>query len=388
MTRDNRLLALSLAFWGLGEGMFIYIEPLYLRQLGADPVAIGSILAMAAAAAGLGHIPAGYLADRFGPKPVLLAGWVLGLVSVLVMFLAQALWPFAAALVAYTFTGFVIAPVYAYAATARGGQSVQRALTMVSAGFYTGTVVSPALGGLITQLSSVRMVFGAAALAFVCSTVAAGLLTPQPSSPPARGRARYASLFRNGRFLGFLALILAAGTAIQIGLPLMPNFIADVRRFDVTLVEVLGSANALGVVALALALGQRMPRRGYLLAQVCLALSLILLLATTSQAWLFVVYFLRAGWNLAHTMAAAQVGRVVDAAELGLALGLTETMSSAATTVGPLAAGLLYARAPAAPFITSLALIGVTLPLVWRYAPRRDAHSPAPTHDAEPSWLK
>jgi len=175
---------------------------------------------------------------------------------------------------------------------------------------------------------------------------------------------------------------------MQVGLPLMPNFVVEARGFDASLVGLLGSANSAGVVFLYLTLGQRLPRRGFMLAQVCLALSLILLLVTTSQAWLFAVYFLRAGWNLAHSMAAAQVGRVVEATESGLAFGLTETVSSAATFVGPLAAGLLYARAPVAPFVTSLALIGVTLPLVWRFAPRRDAHTPEPAGPVEASFVE
>ncbi len=378
MSRDNQLLAFALACWGLGEGLFIYIEPLYLRQLGADPVAIGSILAIAAAAAGLGHIPAGYVADRFGRKPVLLAGWGVGLLSVLVMFLAHDLRLFSAALVAYTCTGFVIAPIYAYATAARGQQSVQRALTMVSAGFYVGTVLSPALGGVIARLSSLRMVFGAASFAFVASIVAMALITPQPRAEPAAGQARYAALFRNRRFLGFLALIFLAATAMQVGLPLMPNFVVEVRGYDAGLVGLLGSMNSIGVVVLQLGLGQRLPRRAFMLAQICLAVSMALLLATTSAGWLFAIYFLRAGWPLSHSMAAAQVGRVVSAAESGLAFGLTETVSSAATVVGPLAAGLLYARAPAAPFWVSLALIGVTLGLFWRFAPRRDDHTPEP----------
>jgi predicted MFS family arabinose efflux permease len=387
MSRDNRLLAFSLACWGLGEGMFVYIQPLYLRQLGANPVQIGTILALAAAAAGLGHIPAGYMADRFGRKPVLLAGWGVGLVSVLVMFLAQELWLFSAALVAYTFTGFVIAPIFAYATVARGRQSVQRAVTMVSSGFYVGTIVSPALGGLIARLSSLRMVFGAAAIAFVISIVAMALVTPQPRAEPATGQARYAALLRDRRFLGFLALIFSAATAMQVGMPLMPNFVVEVRGYDAGLVGLLGSANSIGVVVLQLALGQRLPRRAFMLAQICMAMSMALLLVTTGQGWLFVVYFLRAGWFLSHSMAAAQVGRVVQAAESGLAFGLTETVSSAATVVGPLAAGVLYAYSPAAPFAVSLVLIGLTLPLFWRFAPRRDAHTPEPAAVAEPPLL-
>jgi len=294
------------------------------------------------------------------------------------MFLARDLVLFSAALVAYTFTGFVIAPIYAYATAARGQQSVQRAVTLVSSGFFVGTVISPALGGLITRWSSLRMVFGAASLAFVLSIVAMALIAPQPRSEPAAGQARYAALLHNRRFLGFLVLIFAAATAMQVGLPLMPNFVVEVRGYDAGLVGLLGSVNSIGVVVLQVAFGQRLPRRAFMLAQVCLMLSMALLLATTSQGWLFAVYFLRSGWNLSHSMAAAQVGRVVSAAETGLAFGMTETVSSLATIVGPLAAGELYARAPTAPFLASLVLIGVTLPLFWRFAPKRDAHTLEP----------
>jgi len=375
MTRDNRLLALALFTWGLGEGLFIYIQSLYLRDLGADPVAIGGILAAVAAAAGLAHIPAGMLADRFGRKPVLLAGWVLGLVSAAVMFVARDLRLFVPALVAYGFTGFTVAPLYAYAAAARGGQSMQRAISLVSASFWAGTIISPALGGLIAQLTELRMVFGAATIAFTFSTLALLLLHPQPREAPPSGQSRYGALLRNRRFIGFLGLMFLAMFAMQVGLPFMPNFVAEVRGFDVGLVALLGSANSLGTVTFNLLLGQRLPRRAFMLAQVSMAVAVGLLLLTATRNWLFVVYFLRAGWFLAHNMGAAQVGRVVAPAETGLAFGLTETVSALATVLGPLLAGVLYALTPVLPFQVSLVLILLTLPLVWAFAPRRDAHT-------------
>src|SRR5260221_4199745 len=113
MSRDNQLLAFALAFWGLGEGLFIYIQPLYLRQLGANPVAIGGILAIAAAAVGLGHIPAGDVADRFGRKPVLLTGWGVGLAAGLVMFLAKDFWLVSGRTGSLTVSGVVIVPPFA-----------------------------------------------------------------------------------------------------------------------------------------------------------------------------------------------------------------------------------------------------------------------------------
>ncbi len=375
LTRDNRLMAISLFLWGMGEGLFIYIQPLALKSFGAQPVAIGSILALAAVAAGLAHIPAGFLADRFGRKRVLIAGWSLGVLATLIMFLAKDLGLFVVGLVAYTFTGFVVAPINAYVAHARGAQSVQRAFTLVSAGFWGGTLLSPALGGYIARIVGLRAVFGASLALFLVSLWAMLQLAPQPRSAPPAGRSRYGALFRNRHFTGFLALIFAAVLAMQVGLPFMPNFVVEARGFDIGVVGLLGSANSLGTVACNLLLGQRLPRRGFMLGQALMFVSLVLLLAAGSPPWLLLAYFFRSGWYLAHNMAAAQVIRVVEPPETGLALGLTETMTALAAIIGPLVAGVLYQRDRAWPFLISLALIAATLPLVYRFAPRRDAHS-------------
>ena len=58
-------MALALLLWGLGEGLFLYIQPLHLEELGADSVRIGTVLAAAGIARALAFIPSGALADRF-----------------------------------------------------------------------------------------------------------------------------------------------------------------------------------------------------------------------------------------------------------------------------------------------------------------------------------
>jgi len=375
LSRDNRLMAFSLFLWGLGDGLFFYIRPLYLKELGADPVAIGSILSLAFLANGLTHVPAGYLADRFGRKQLLVAGWVLGVLAAAIMYFARTLDLFVVGLVGYMFTGFVIAPINAYASEARGEQSLQRALTLMSAGYWGGTVFSPALGGWIGQTFGLRTVFGVAVVAFVASTLALLPLKPQPVTPPTVGNSRYGPLLRNRRFLGFLGLVFVALAAMQLGIPFLPNFVAEVRGLDVSRIGLLGTVNSLGVVALNLTFGQRLPRRGFMIGQALLALSLLLILSTTGLGWLGLAYFFQAGWNLSRSMAAAQVGRVVEKQELGLAYGILETVTATTTILAPLTAGFLYARSPALPFQISLGLIAATLPLVWWLAPRRDAHS-------------
>ena len=57
VSRDLILIALSLMTWGLGEGMFYFFQPLYLQELGADPLKIGTILGLVGLAMMLSYLP-------------------------------------------------------------------------------------------------------------------------------------------------------------------------------------------------------------------------------------------------------------------------------------------------------------------------------------------
>lgn len=371
MTRDLKLMMASVFLWGWGEGLFIYLYPLYLEKLGANAVAIGSIMSLAAVGAALAHVPAGWVADRWGRKEVLTVGWLTGALAVLLMFLAPTLPWFAAGLVAYMFTSYVNSPMNAYVTEARGTLSMPRALTLNIASYAAGTVFAPALGGQAAQRWGLRSVFGLAFGALLLSAAVLLRLSRQPAATPQKGVNRYRSLLTDARFVGLMGLSFVAAMAFQIGFPLAPNFMADVRGFNAGQVGLLGSCNALGMAILNVAGGRRAPRAVYILAQGLMALSLILLLATGALGWVALAFFCRGSWVLARMMTVAQVGQVVDQPKLGLAYGITESVLALALIFGPLAAGVLYARAPALPFQASLALLGLTAPLMWWLAPKR-----------------
>ncbi|MBI4771391.1 MAG: MFS transporter [Chloroflexi bacterium] len=164
MTRDYRLVGLSLLFWGLGDGLFLFFQPLYLAQLGAQPVQIGAVLGLAAGALAVSHIPAGYLTDRFGPRGLLVAGWLGGAMAATLMFAAANLFWFSAGLVAYSLTGFVLAPLNRYLTESRGKQTVERALTGISAIYSAGAVLSPMIGGLLAGRLGLRAIYAAPGL--------------------------------------------------------------------------------------------------------------------------------------------------------------------------------------------------------------------------------
>ncbi len=89
MSADLLLIAASLFAWGVGEGMFLLFQPIYLQQLGASTMTIAGVFSAFGMAMMVTHIPAGYLSDRIGRRPLLVAAWTSGLVAICVMALAR-----------------------------------------------------------------------------------------------------------------------------------------------------------------------------------------------------------------------------------------------------------------------------------------------------------
>ena len=101
MNRNLLLVAASLFAWGLGEGLFFIFQPIYLEEWGADPVMIGSILGAAGIAIMIAQLPAGYLSDRFGPRPMMWASWILGTIAIFFMASANTLSMFVVGVITY-----------------------------------------------------------------------------------------------------------------------------------------------------------------------------------------------------------------------------------------------------------------------------------------------
>ena len=368
MSRDLRLLSVSLFLWGVGEGLFFYLQPIYLAELGADAVQVGVVLGLAGAAMAVTHIPAGILADRFGRKTMMIVAWLVGMVSTVLMFLASSLQLFVAALVLYYLTSFVMSPLSSYVTTARGGWSTGRALTTVSASFNAGAVIGPVSGGLLASGLGIRPLFGIAALLFILSTAMLYSLREQPLEPP-HADGRFRPLLANRTVARILVVVFISMLALSLSWPLTPLYLNEVRGLSVAQVGAMGSFFALGIVVLNLTLGRSPARRGTLIAQVLAAGSVALLWRGMSLPVYAIGYFLAGGTRTARSLLSAQVERVVERFHLGLAFGVTETIASSALIVAPLLAGLLYQRDPASPYPVSLVLIAGSLVLSARLLP-------------------
>lgn len=380
MDRNLLLVTISMFTWGLGEGMFIYFQPLYLQQLGANVGTISAILGALGIAMSVAHIPAGYLADRLGQRPVMWASWLLGTASACIMALATSLPMFVAGMLMYGITAFVMAPLNSYISGARGRWGVGRALTTVSALYSLGAVSGPLLGGAIAGRLGLSRVYLFSTLTFMVSTLIILFIRPQPVHPQ-RAAAERVNLLRNGRFTGLLGLVLLIMFATYLPQPLAPLFLQNQRHLSLAAIGQLGSLGSLGNAVLMLVLGRLNTTLGLLLGQVSLGFFSLLLWQGTGLAWYSLGYFFIGGYRLCRQMVVALARPLVHSAEVGLAYGLLETVNGAAVILAPVAAGILYEHNPAWPFAASLGLVGLALAasLIFQFFHRAAASAAAPT---------
>ncbi len=369
MNRSLRMIAAGLFIWGMGEGLFVYFLSIYLGQLGAGPVAIGSILGGMGIMMVISHIPAGHLADRVGRRPLLVAGWLIGVLAAATMALASSLPLFIAGLWAYGFTAFIASPLNSYVTAARGSWSLGRALSLTSAAFALGSVLGPITGGWLGGQFGLRLVFAVAAGIFIVSTLVMAGLPPQPrdhhdpKAPPL-------SLIDNRRYLGFVALVFVVVFALFLPQQFTPNFLQDVRGLDLRQVGLLGSVGVLGNALLALAFGSWFPPRiGMLAGQAFTALFTLLIWRTAGLPFYALAYFLLGGFRASRPMMNALARGLVHPSQMGLAFGLTETLASISLTLAPLVSGLLYHSSPVLMYPVSLGLIALAFGLTLWLAP-------------------
>jgi predicted MFS family arabinose efflux permease len=378
MSADLILVAFSLFTWGIGEGMFFYFQPIYLQELGADPLQIGAVLGGVGAMMVIAHIPAGYLADRVGRRQMMWLAWVLGAAATWLMAFGSSLPVFIAGLLIYGLTGFVTVPMNSYITAARGKWTVGRAIMIISAVYNLGMVVGPLLGGFIGERYGLRQIFLISAIVFMLSTLVILFIRPQPLEIQPQNEKRNGFLF-NPRYLTYLGAVFLAVFATYLPQPLSQNFLTNERGLALATIGGLTSLTGLGVATLNLGLGYLDARLGFLIAQAAVGMFALLLWQGSSIPWYGLGYFLMGGYKTTRSLAVAQTRTLVHAANMGLAYGVTETIGALATIVAPLFAGYLYTFNPTWVYSVSIGVTAISILASARFSPLRlPSEKPAP----------
>lgn len=359
MTRDLRIMGLSALTWGIGEGMFIYFLPIYLQNLGADPLQIGIILGLGALVMTIVQIPAGIFADTTGTKNIMLAAGLFGMIAVGTMLIANNLIVFALGICLYFFSGLMMTPMASYISAIKSDWPFTRSLATNSALYSTGVIIGPVLSGQVADAFGLRTIFAVALIFITISTLILIFASSQPIKP-SRGGGRYKNLIRNRKVRKFVIAISFSLFAMYISWPLTPIFLQDIRTVSVSTIGLLGSINAVGIVVLSLSLGRLKPRWGMPLSQFLVGISVVLLWTAVGTHWYAIGFFLAAGYRITRIMVTGHIQSLVDTSETGFAYGIVETIGAGIMLIASPLAGYLYSIKPDLPFPISLALIGIT----------------------------
>ena len=370
MSKDLILVALALMTWGVGEGMFLFFQAPYLEQLGADPLEIGRILGLISMAMAVTHLPAGYLSDRIGRRPLIRIAWMMGTIAAWTMALSNSLSSFVAGAILYGFTGFVMIPLNSYITAARGNQSVGRAITLVSAAYNLGAILGPWIGGVVGERFSLQTNFFVAACLFIPSTLMILFIKPQPVETRQKISENINSnSWFNPRTVVFLLLVFIAMFGMMLPQPFSQLFLINERNISLNDLGRLLSLSSLGVVLLNLILGKLNARTGFMLAQGAMALFALILFKGDQLLWFSLGYFLLGSYKTARSLATAQGRELVSAANMGIAYGLIETMISLANILAPIMASFLYNQNPLSIYATSFILILIGLGCMFFFSP-------------------
>ncbi len=369
MNRNLVILATSLFAWGLGECLFFFFQPIYLEQLGADPVLIGTIFGAMGFAIMVAQVPAGYFADRIGPRPMMWGSWILGMVAVIIMAAANTLGMFVVGVITYGLSGFAVAPMNSYITRVRGRMSAGRALTLVSAAYNLGAVSGPLLGGLIAERTGLRTVYWVAAGVVTVSTLFVFFIQ---NADVEHHEEEYhkGELFHNKRFLSLAGLAFLTVVALYLVIPLTPNYLKNVQELTIQQIGWLGSIACLGNVVIYLALGNLKPVIGFLAGQPLMIIYVLLIWKGTAF-WMYGLgYFLASGYRLTRSMLLATAKSVIHPADTGLAFGLLESVNGLGVVLAPAMAGLLYDRTPDLMYKVGLILIAIVVLVNFLSIPR------------------
>jgi MFS family permease len=372
LNRNLFFIATALFFWGVGEGMFFNFVPIRLetefllskQQVGFALGAFGFFMAIT-------HLPGGHLADRIGRRPLLIAAWMVGMVSTLVMGLAKSLPIYIVGLLGYGLTAFVASPLSSYVTAARGEWEVGKVLSLTSAMFNLGMALGPVSGGWIAEHYGMNSSYLVAFGIFVISNICIFFIKSQPldvhdpASPPP-------SLLKNVRFVNFLMIYAFVVFALYLSQPLTPNFLKGVRDLTLTETGWIFSAGALGNSLLTFAFGRLHPRRGFILAQFMVILFAALIWKGTGLPVFMLGYFLLGGFRAARPMAMAQTREFVHGSQMGLSYGAMETVSSVIFIIAPPIAGFIFDRDPYIIYPIAIGLIVVAIVVSYFFAPRNN----------------
>jgi MFS family permease len=347
LSRDNKLMMLSLFCAGIADGLIMYIQPLYIQWLGANPLEIGGVLSIAMFAVCFTFIPVGRLVDKMNRKYLLIPGWAMSGVAALMMASAPDWRWMLPSLIIYQLACYNWPAIQAYIADASDRTNLADTFIIVWSGYSIGSVFSPLAAGFMAEWWGFRTVYLVSACISIISTFILFFLHNQYGKVQASPVA-VRKLFTSRSLIALLGIYFISVLAMYTGQPLAPNFIQQQYGVPLSEIGLFGTLNSLGTVLISILLTRSHRSEQWLQVanQLIVAFSFAILLLTGNPLGLMAAFFFRGSFQAFKSIGGAHITRKLGSEAFGLGLGLYNTFIGLAIALAPLLAGWLYSMRP------------------------------------------
>jgi len=377
ISRDFSILMLSLAVVSLGFGILSPIMPKFAEQnLSMDAAQLGTTYSLFALSFALGMIPAGYLADRLGRKPLIMAGTLTFALTTYALVLISTSWQFAILRVLEGLGAALVTPA-AFALTIDLVPENKRGVAMGAEGTaqLLGGFGGPALGGILAgHVGFYYPFYIAAGLAALCTGVV--FFIREPGMRMADEKSSVLAMFgawkRSFQQNKALAAVTTRGFVMGIVQALwnLGLIYYWYDRLGMTETEV-GIAISIELLAMLIAtlpfgaMSDKHGRRPFILIGGALMVGGLLLNVWATEVWHVFVLAAIGGFGgaMSNPSVGAMLADVMLPAERGRVMGAYQMIQGFGNIVGFFALGYIYVViSPEAPIILcSMALAVATL---------------------------
>lgn len=355
----------------IGFGMVFPLIPFYAQEFGATAWEVGLLFASFSIVQFFSSPILGRISDRFGRKPVLFWGMILGSASIFFTGIAGSLTQlFVARSLHGAVTAAVLPTARAYMADVTPPESRIAAMGKVGAAFALGFMIGPAFGSALVGWGGIHMPFFAASLIALFNALFLWLLLPESLAQKSEKlviKEGIFNLFRifshlksePGILFGVLFVWSFGLSNNQVAFPLLVSskfsLGADHIGYFFTAIALVSAVVQGGFLArIVKLLGEKPTLFAGMLLQ---GAGLFFIIFAPSVA-ILAVSFMVAGFGSALNRPTAEgiISRLAETGQ-GTTLGVANSFESLGRVFGPLLGGSLYGVNPAFPFIFSAALL-------------------------------
>ncbi len=361
----------------IGFLMVLPLLPFYAERYGASPSMIGAMVSTFAFAQLLTAPWWGRMSDRYGRRPMIIAGLLASGAAYLVFGLANAVWMLFLSRLIQGAGGGTIGVVQAYVADSIEPAERARALGWLTAATSAGVMIGPGIASLAASWSPAAPGLLAAALCLI-NSVSAWLWLPESatnlrqggeetSERPSMVRAVWDLVARPRRTIALLIWIYALGIMAFMGMNgILALFLERVHDITTQTIGVFYMyVGGISLLMRALLLGPAVRWLGEIgvmrLGILGLAVGFLTLPMTTSVVELALASSLiPIGTALLFPVTTSLVSGRAPAGETGQILGVQQAFGGVARLVGPLWAGIAFQFIGIrAPFWICAAVVGL-----------------------------